>query len=146
MNTNGSSNGKYALEISNLECYYGSFRAVKDTSFEIERQNIAIPDDNGFNQQVGDQRSRGIELELAMELARGLHGLLVYGYTDSVLTRFTESVLVAIDPPTYLTIDRSGNTAASIPTHRALATHFFSPPISSTAATSSRSSTRCFAG
>ncbi len=87
--------------------------------FEIERQNIAIPDDNGFNQQVGDQRSRGIELELAMELARGLHGLLVYGYTDSVLTRFTESVLVAIDPPTYFTIDRSGNTAAFAPDHLA---------------------------
>lgn len=85
--------------------------------FEIERQNIAIPDDNGFNQQVGDQRSRGIELELAVEMSRGLHGLLVYGYTDSVLTRFTESVLVAIAPPTYLTIDRSGNQAAFAPEH-----------------------------
>lgn len=54
-----------------------------------------------------------------MELVRGLHGLLVYGYTDSVLTRFTESVLVALDPPTYMTIDRSGNQAAFAPEHLA---------------------------
>jgi phosphate transport system ATP-binding protein len=35
-----SANGKYALEINDLHCYYGSFRAVKDSSFEIERQKI----------------------------------------------------------------------------------------------------------
>jgi len=35
-----SSNGKYALEINDLHCYYGSFRAVKDSSFKIERQKI----------------------------------------------------------------------------------------------------------
>ncbi|MCB0155349.1 MAG: phosphate ABC transporter ATP-binding protein [Anaerolineae bacterium] len=43
MTTNGQSvsqNGKHALEIQNLECYYGNFRAVKDTSFGIERNKI----------------------------------------------------------------------------------------------------------
>ncbi len=41
MTTNGhSTNGKYALEISNLHCYYGSFRAVKDANLSIERQKI----------------------------------------------------------------------------------------------------------
>jgi outer membrane receptor for monomeric catechols len=54
-----------------------------------------------------------------MELAQGFHGLLVYGYTDSELTRFTERVLVAFDPPTFLTIDRSGNQAAFAPDHLA---------------------------
>jgi phosphate transport system ATP-binding protein len=35
-----SPNGRYALEIRDLVCYYGNFRAVKDTSFNIERQKI----------------------------------------------------------------------------------------------------------
>jgi phosphate transport system ATP-binding protein len=30
-------NGKYALEINDLHCYYGNFRAVKDTSIKIEK-------------------------------------------------------------------------------------------------------------
>jgi phosphate transport system ATP-binding protein len=43
MTTNGhtaSQNGRYALEIQNLECYYGNFRAVKETTFNIERHKI----------------------------------------------------------------------------------------------------------
>ena len=83
--------------------------------YQIERDNIAIPDDNGFTQQIGDQRSRGFELELAMELSRGFHGLLVYGYTDSVLTRFSETVLIPVFPPQFEVLDRSGNQAAFAP-------------------------------
>jgi phosphate transport system ATP-binding protein len=33
-------NEHYALEIRDLNCYYGSFRAVKDTSLSIERNKI----------------------------------------------------------------------------------------------------------
>ena len=43
MSTNGhkpSLNGKHALEIRDLNCYYGSFRAVKETSLDIERNKI----------------------------------------------------------------------------------------------------------
>jgi len=43
MTTNGhtaSQNGRYALEINNMECYYGNFRAVKETTFNIERHKI----------------------------------------------------------------------------------------------------------
>ncbi len=87
--------------------------------FQIERENIAIPDDNGFTQQAGDQRSRGVELELAAELPRGFHGLLAYGYTDSVLTRFSETVLIPVFPPRFEVIDRSGNQAAFAPDHLA---------------------------
>lgn len=38
--TTASSNGKYALEINNLNCYYGDFRAVKNSSLRIERNKI----------------------------------------------------------------------------------------------------------
>ena len=85
--------------------------------FEIERKNIAIPDDNGFTQQAGNQRSRGFELEVAMELAKGWRGLVVYGYTESVLTEFTERILVSLQPPTEITVDRSGNQASFAPDH-----------------------------
>jgi phosphate transport system ATP-binding protein len=43
MSTNGqtpSPNGNIALQIRNLNCYYGSFRAVKETSLDIERNKI----------------------------------------------------------------------------------------------------------
>ncbi len=85
--------------------------------YQIERENIAIPDDNGFTQQAGDQRSRGFEVELAAELARGLRATFAYAYTDSELTRFTERVLVGFFPPTFATIDRSGNRSAFAPEH-----------------------------
>ena len=35
-----SSNGKYALEIHDLHCYYGDFRAIKNSSLNIERYKI----------------------------------------------------------------------------------------------------------
>jgi len=89
--------------------------------FEIERENIAIPDDNGVTQQAGDQRSRGFEVELAAEPARGLRTFLSYAYTDAVLTQFTERVIVGFDPMTgeliEATLDRSGNTPAFVPEH-----------------------------
>jgi catecholate siderophore receptor len=87
--------------------------------YQIERENIAIPDDNGFTQQVGDQRARGFELELAAELPRGFHGLLAYGYTDSELTRFSETVFVPVFPPQFVVLDRSGNKSAFAPDHLA---------------------------
>lgn len=33
-------NGKYALELSDINCYYGDFRAVKETSLKIQRHKI----------------------------------------------------------------------------------------------------------
>jgi phosphate transport system ATP-binding protein len=38
--TNSFANGKYALEINNLNCYYGNFRAVKNSSLKIEQNKI----------------------------------------------------------------------------------------------------------
>jgi phosphate transport system ATP-binding protein len=41
MSHNGhSTNRKYALELKNLNCYYGDFRAVKDVDLKIERRKI----------------------------------------------------------------------------------------------------------
>jgi outer membrane receptor protein involved in Fe transport len=85
--------------------------------YQLERENVAIPDLTGVIQQTGTQRSRGVELELAAEPVRGLRTLFSYAYTDSELTRFTELVLVGFDPPAFATFDRSGNTSAFAPEH-----------------------------
>jgi TonB-dependent siderophore receptor len=86
-------------------------------AFELERENVAIPDLTGVIQQTGTQRSRGFELELAAEPRRGLRTLFSYAYTDAELTRFTEQVLVSFNPPTFATVDRSGNVPAFAPEH-----------------------------
>jgi len=35
-----SPNGRYALQLNDVHCYYNSFRAVKDVSLKLERQKI----------------------------------------------------------------------------------------------------------
>jgi iron complex outermembrane receptor protein len=97
----------------------GSPLRAKLAVFHLERFNIAIPDDNGFTQQEGDQRSRGLELELAGQITSGLRALLAYAYTDAVLTRFSERVMTSLYPPTWTTLDRSGNRPAFVPEHQA---------------------------
>lgn len=84
--------------------------------YQLERANIAIPDDNGFTQQAGDQRSRGLEVEVGGELGKGLAGVFSYAYNDAELTRFAEQVFLPV-PPFALTLDRSGNSPAFAPQH-----------------------------
>lgn len=85
--------------------------------YELERENVAIPDLTGVIQQTGTQRSRGFELELAAEPRRGLKTLFSYAWTDAELTRFSEQVLVSFIPPIFATVDRSGNVPAFAPEH-----------------------------
>ncbi|HEX7185924.1 MAG TPA: TonB-dependent siderophore receptor [Thermoanaerobaculia bacterium] len=85
--------------------------------YDLERENVAIPDLTGLIQQTGTQRSRGVELELAAEPVRGLRTLFSYAYNDSELIRFSELVLVGFNPPAFQTVDRSGNTSAFAPKH-----------------------------
>jgi TonB-dependent siderophore receptor len=60
--------------------------------YHIDRENIAITDTNFFTQQSGDQRSQGVELELAAEPWPRLHAFLAYAYNDSELTDYTPCV------------------------------------------------------
>ena len=87
--------------------------------YRLERDNIAIPDDNGFTQQAGDQQSRGLEIELSGDLARGLRAAFSYAYTDSKLTRFSELVVMPFSNPPFAVFDRSGNRSAFAPEHMA---------------------------
>jgi outer membrane receptor protein involved in Fe transport len=87
--------------------------------YELKRKNLPIPDDTGVIQQAGDQRSRGVELEIAAEPMPRLRAFLTYAYTDAELTEFAERVIVGFDPvtgqPIQATVDRTGNTPAFVP-------------------------------
>ena len=85
--------------------------------YQLERDNIPIPDDNGFTQQVGDQRSRGFEIDLAAQPASSFRAFFSYAFNDAELTRFAELVQIAVAPPAYVSLDRSGNEPAFAPNH-----------------------------
>jgi len=86
--------------------------------YQLERENIAIPDDNGFTQQIGNQRSRGFELELAIEPGAGFRAVAAYAYNDAELTKFAETVFVPTPVGVVpVVFDRSGNRPAFAPEH-----------------------------
>jgi outer membrane receptor protein involved in Fe transport len=85
--------------------------------YQLERRNQAIPDANGFTEQAGSQRSRGVELALEGHRLAGLDAWFTYAYDRAVFTRFAESVLVAFVPPTFVTFDRTGKTPPLAPAH-----------------------------
>ena len=88
--------------------------------YHLEKDNIAIPDDNGVTQQTGNQRSKGIELEIMATPKNNMVALFSYAYTDAKLTEFREQLVIGIDEnfnPVLLTLDHSGNTPAFVPKH-----------------------------
>jgi TonB-dependent siderophore receptor len=80
--------------------------------YSLNKDNISIVDQTGIVAQLGDQESKGMEVEISAGPAAGLNLTFVYGYTDSVLTRFTQ-----VDAATGMIADRSGNVPAWVPTH-----------------------------
>lgn len=64
--------------------------------FDLKRQNVstADPDNTGYSIQVGEQRSRGIELEAGVDLGRGFKLVGGYAYTDAEVTRDTNPAQV----------------------------------------------------
>ncbi len=88
--------------------------------YQLEKQNIAIPDKNGFTRQVGNQRARGVEMEVHAQMTAKCASIFAYAYTDAELTDFAEVITVGVDPmgiPVTRTIDRSGNKAGFAPQH-----------------------------
>ncbi len=85
--------------------------------YQIDRENIAIPDDNGITQQTGSQRSRGAELEVTAEPRPGTRTLFAYAYNDAELTEFTERIQVSFQPPIFVVLEHTGNRPAFAPEH-----------------------------
>lgn len=104
------------LELGIRKAFAGGRATSTFAVFDIERDNIPIPDETGFTQQAGDQRARGVEAEVHCDFGSGLRGSFAYAYTESELTRFRE--LLFLPPPTGLLIlDHSGNTSPFAPEH-----------------------------
>lgn len=76
----------------------------------LKKQNIAIVDQTGTVAQLGDQQSKGVEAEVSGRVGAGIQLRVVYGYTDAVLTRFTE-----VDPITGQIDDYSGHQPSWAP-------------------------------
>ncbi|MEH2184436.1 TonB-dependent siderophore receptor [Nostoc sp.] len=62
-------------------------------AYQITKQNIIVPDPNpanqGFSLQIGEQRSRGIELDVAGEILPGWKIIANYAYIDPEITEDT---------------------------------------------------------
>jgi TonB-dependent siderophore receptor len=86
-------------------------------AYDLKRENMAIPDTSGLLRQIGDQRSRGVEVDLHAELPEDFSANLAYAWNDAELEHFAESIQVALDPPAFAVVDRSGNTPAFAPRH-----------------------------
>ncbi len=78
--------------------------------FQLERKNIGIPDQTGVVQQNGDQESKGLEFELAVQPADGFNAFFNYTYTDAELTKFSEFDAITQFPVVY-----DGQTPAFAP-------------------------------
>jgi len=91
--------------------------------FHLQKDDIAILDDNNLTRQLGDQRARGLELELWVRPASGWYAQASYAYLDAELTRFNEWERKKLDPVLQAivaeVVDRSGNAPAFAPEHLA---------------------------
>lgn len=87
--------------------------------FHLEKDNIAIPDDNGVTKHSGSQRSKGVEFDIMVTPNRNMTGFLSYAYTDAELTEFREVIAVGFEAGNiiYAPVDRSGNIPAFVPKH-----------------------------
>ncbi|MBD2342621.1 TonB-dependent siderophore receptor [Anabaena subtropica] len=76
-------------------------------AFQITKSNVLTPDpeDSDFSVQVGEQRSRGIELDVTGEILPGWRIITSYAYTDAITSRDN-------DIPT-------GNRIFNVPQHAA---------------------------
>jgi iron complex outermembrane recepter protein len=96
---------------------FGSKGHASLAVYQLEKDHIAIPDAQGLTREAGDQRSRGLELELSTEPRPGWLAVGAYGFTDAELTRFTELITFGPLLPAFQVVDRSGNAPPHAPRH-----------------------------
>jgi len=79
-------------------------------AYHLEKNDLIIPDFSGFRYLSGEQRSRGVEIDIAVQPSRNWQAFVAYAYNDAELTRF-------IDETRSGRVDRSGNAPAFAPKH-----------------------------
>jgi TonB-dependent siderophore receptor len=86
--------------------------------YQLEKDNLTIPDFSGLAYNTGKQKSKGLEIEITAEPLRHWQAFLAYAFTDAELTEFKEDILVPTPQgPIPQRVDRSGNTPAFAPKH-----------------------------
>ena len=103
------------LELGGKLTFLGGRAFAGAALYHLERDGIGIPDATGITRQAGDQRSRGLEIDLSAEPVKGWATRVAYAFTDAELTRFAETVPLV--PPEFVVVDRSGNRAPFAPRH-----------------------------
>jgi iron complex outermembrane receptor protein len=102
------------LELGMKNVFFDGRMHLTVAAYQLERQDIAIFDDNGFTAQTGSQRSRGVEVELAGSIGDGFRYQIACARSASELTEFNELVF----PPPFFQptiLDHSGNDPAFAP-------------------------------
>ncbi|MBU7586986.1 MAG: TonB-dependent siderophore receptor [Nostoc sp. TH1S01] len=96
------------FEVGIKQDFFDSRVSATLALYQITRQNVLTPDPvdrNNFSIQTGEQRSRGIELDIAGEILSGWKVIASYAYID---TAVTEDNAIPI-----------GNRPAGVPEHSA---------------------------
>ena len=83
--------------------------------FDIEKENIAIPDQTGVTKQQGTIHSKGIEVDLHAQLSDGWFASANYAFTDAKLEEFRELQIVSQSPFIARLNDYSGNRVPFAP-------------------------------
>ena len=82
--------------------------------FDVTKQNVATPDPNfpglGFVIAAGEQRSRGVELDISGQISPGWNIIASYAYTDAEITKDNVYII--------------GNKLVGIPRHSAMWTTY----------------------
>ena len=79
-------------------------------AYHLEKNDLIIPDFTGFRYLSGEQRSRGVEIDIAVQPSGNWQAFVAYAFNDAELTHF-------IDETRSGRVDRSGNTPAFAPKH-----------------------------
>jgi outer membrane receptor protein involved in Fe transport len=94
---------------------FGGRLSLAAAAFQVEKRNVAIPDNTGVTRQQGTQESKGVEVEAQAEILRDWFAFASYAFTDAKLTEFRELVVYSQNPPIYAILDRSGNRVPFAP-------------------------------
>ncbi len=58
--------------------------------YNLEKENTGVQNDDGVTLSLSDQRSRGLEFEVAVQPTSSVHSFVNYAYTDAEFTNFFE--------------------------------------------------------
>jgi TonB-dependent siderophore receptor len=105
----------WQVETGAKKTFLGGKGFASASLYQLQRDNIAIPDSSGLTRQTGNQRSRGVELELSAEARKGWVTYASYAFTDAELTHFSE--VVPVSATAFMVVDRSGNRPGYAPRH-----------------------------